>query len=394
MSDVNTIERLANEIESDLISIRRHLHKHPELSFNEQETSAYIKSILHKHNIRYTENWVKTGIVAEIGKGETSIAIRADMDALPIHEKNNCAYKSTVDGIMHACGHDVHTTCALGAAMVLKKIEGTLSHKILILFQPGEEVLPGGASLMIKEEALGNPLPKAIVGLHVFPEMEVGGLGFRKGEYMASSDEIHLKIIGKGGHAAMREQYNNPIVAASAIVVESNELFSIENIKKHTEKPSVFAIGKIEANGATNVIPEDVELKGTFRAMDEEWRMKAHEMFSKMVTSICEKYKVKYELNIIKGYPVLNNDEFVTEKCMVLAKEIIGEKNVHEIPVRLTAEDFAYYSQIMPSCFFRLGTQNTERGITSAVHTSTFDIDEKALVIGVKAMAWFGVNFK
>lgn len=388
MSNVEFIGTFIDGLEQELIQMRRHLHAHPELSFKEYETSKYVKSVLQKYAIRYTDGYVETGIVAEIGSGNGPVVfLRADMDALPIEEKNNCSYRSTTNGIMHACGHDVHTTCALGAAIALKKMENELSGTVKIIFQPGEEVLPGGASLMIKEGALGKTLPDAIVGLHVFPEMEVGNLGFRSGEYMASSDEIMLKVIGKGGHAAMKAQYNNPLIIASEILLQLNDYFSDSNTAKLTKNPTVLAFGKIEGKGATNVIPDEVNIEGTFRAMDEAWREVAHKAIMRITNEVAAKYNAKCETDIRKGYPVLKNNEKVTEICRKAASTLLPEANIHDMAVRMTAEDFAYYSQVIPSCFFRLGTRNTEKGIVSPVHTATFNIDEKALVIGAKAMA-------
>lgn len=377
-------------MQAQLVEWRRHLHMHPELSFNEIQTSAFVKSILEKHKISYTDGWVKTGIVATIGKIDSQqvVALRGDMDALPIHEQNKCDYVSKNEGVMHACGHDVHTTCALGAAVLLKEIEQELEGKIIIVFQPGEEVLPGGASLMLKEGALGNPLPKAIFGLHVFPEMEVGNLGFREGEYMASSDEIYLTVKGKGGHAAMRKQYNNPLLIASKILIALENAFSEENTAKHTTKPTVLAFGKIEGKGATNVIPDTVEIAGTFRAIDEKWRAHAHEMINEITQKIARENAAEVIVDIRKGYPALTNHVALTQFAKKTASELWGANCVKELDLRMTAEDFAYYSQQMPACFFRLGTRNESKGITSPVHTATFDVDEEALVIGAGTMAW------
>lgn len=388
MSNVNTIKEKVKAIQPELIGIRRHLHANPELSFQEFETSKYVRSVLEKHNIKYTSGWVKTGIVAEIGNGKSTntVAIRGDMDALPIHEKNLTEYRSQNEGVMHACGHDVHTTCALGAAIILKQLESEINGKILIVFQPGEEVLPGGASLMLKEGALGNPLPKAIIGLHVFPEMESGNLGFRKGEYMASSDEIFITVKGKGGHAAMKNQYNNPLTIAAEVLLALETAFNESNTKDKTNKPTVLAFGKIEGKGATNVIPDTVEIAGTFRAMDENWRMKAHELIQTICHDVCLKRNASVLVNINKGYPALTNNEKITQGCIHAAEEIIGKEHVLPLEIRMTAEDFAYYAQVIPACFFRLGTRNETKKIISPVHTATFDIDESAIEIGVNAL--------
>ncbi len=394
MTNVNTIKEKTKAIEAELIEIRRHLHANPELSFEEYKTSEYVKSILDKYKIRYTSGWVKTGIVAEIGKKDSKniIALRGDMDALPIQEKNLCDYRSQNEGVMHACGHDVHTTCALGAAIVLKQMESEIDGKIIIVFQPGEEVLPGGASLMLKEGALGNPLPKSIIGLHVFPEMEVGNVGFREGEYMASSDEIYLTIKGKGGHAAIKKQYNNPLTIAAEVLLALEKEFNDENTAGKTNKPTVLAFGKIEGKGATNVIPDTVEIAGTFRAMDEDWRDNAHAMIKEICENVCKQRNASVNVNIVRGYPALTNNIPITQKSSQAAKEILGNEKVHELELRMTAEDFAYYAQVIPACFFRLGTRNESKKITSPVHTTTFDIDENALQVGVNAMAWLAIK--
>lgn len=394
MININIIKDKTKAINANLVAIRRHLHAHPELSFAEYQTSEYIKSILDKHAIKYTSGWVKTGIVAEIGKKDSKkiIAIRGDIDALPIHEKNLCEYKSTNEGVMHACGHDVHTTCALGAGIILKQLESEIDGKILIVFQPGEEVLPGGASLMLKEGALGNPLPKSIIGLHVFPEMEVGNVGFREGEYMASSDEIYLTIKGKGGHAAMKNQYNNPLTIAAEVLLALEKEFNEENTENETSNPTVLAFGKIEGKGATNVIPDCVEIAGTFRALDEQWRSKAHELIKEVCERVCKLRNAEVNVNIVKGYPALTNNTELTKNCQAAAKEILGENSVHELAIRMTAEDFAYYAQVIPACFFRLGTRNESKKIISPVHTATFDIDENALEVGVNSMVWLAIK--
>ena len=382
-------------MQAQLVEWRRHLHMHPELSFNEYQTSAFVKTVLDKHKISYSDGWVKTGIVATLGKknSDACIAIRGDMDALPIQEQNICDYRSQNAGIMHACGHDVHTTCALGAAVLLKQFEDSINGKIIVVFQPGEEVLPGGASLMLNEGALGNPLPKAILGLHVFPEMEVGNLGFREGEYMASSDEIYLTVKGKGGHAAMPKQYNSPLIIASKILLALETAFSEEKTAMHTQKPTVLAFGKIEGKGATNIIPDSVEIAGTFRAMDENWRARAHEIMATIARETANASGGQAELTILKGYPALTNHVALTQFCKKEASTLWGNSQVKELEMRMTAEDFAYYGRHMPACFFRLGTRNEARGIISPVHTATFDIDENALPVGAATMAWLAVQY-
>jgi amidohydrolase len=397
MSTINTIKNLANFHFKDVVEFRRHIHQHPELSFQEFKTSEFVCSILDKHSISYTKGIVKTGVVAIIeGKNPSkkTILIRADLDALPIEEKNSVKYISKNSGVMHACGHDVHTASVLGTAIILNELKKEFEGTVKIMFQPGEEVLPGGASLMIKEGVLQNPKVDVAIAQHVFPSMEVGKVGFRSEMYMASTDEIHITIIGKGGHAAMAGEYNNPVLVAASIIKEIEKQFPFviddEGVSRNTKNtiPTVIAFGKIEGKGATNVIPETVYLAGTFRTMDELWRNEVKEKIKQISNDVCQIYKVKIDLNIIDGYPFLSNDIAVTNLCKQAAVEYLGQENVEDLPLRMTAEDFAYISQVIPSCFYRLGTGNKLKGITSGVHTATFDIDEEALKISTGLMAW------
>ncbi len=388
---IDRIKILAKNNFNEILEIRKHLHAHPELSFEEIKTSDFIASKLKEFNIPYKQGFVKTGIVALIeGKNPSKkiIALRADMDALPITETNNCDYKSKNIGIMHACGHDVHSASLLGTAKILQELKNEFEGTIKLIFQPGEEKLPGGASLMIKEGVLENPKVATVFGQHVFPSMEIGKVGFRKGMYMASTDEIYISVNGKGGHAAMVSEYNNPLLIASELLLNLNE----ELMQKENIAPTVLAFGKIIGNGATNVIPEEVKIEGTFRTMNEDWREKAHEKIKMISSTIAKKHSAEIVVTIEKGYPFLVNDDEKTQKAKKAAEEFLGKENVEELPIRMTAEDFAYYSQQLPSCFYRLGTGNKSKGITSGVHTSTFDIDEKALEIGSGLMAWLAIN--
>ncbi|MBC7861975.1 MAG: amidohydrolase [Bacteroidia bacterium] len=387
------IKQLAKNNFERIQKIRHHLHAHPELSFQEFETSKFICKILDELKIEYKAGFVKTGIVAHIyGKnpGKKIIALRGDMDALPITEKNSVDYCSKNSGVMHACGHDVHTSCLLGAAMILNELKNDFEGTVKLVFQPGEELLPGGASLMIKENALKDPDAELIIGQHVFPSMETGKVGFRNGMYMASTDEIYITVNGKGGHAAMPADYNSPLLIAAEILLELDKFFMKQ---KHFDKdgieiPTVQAFGKIIGDGVTNVIPEKVELAGTFRTMNEEWRTTAHQKIKEIAEEICKNNNGTAVVRIDRGYPFLVNEESITNICRNAAIEFLGKENVEELPLRMTAEDFAWYSQILPSCFYRLGTGNKAKGITSGVHTPTFDIDENALEIGSGLMAW------
>ena len=388
----NRIKALARELAPAFIDIRHHIHSHPELSFEEYATSAFIRQKLDEFGVSYRADVAGTGIIALIeGKNsfKRTIAIRADIDALPIHETNNVPYKSKNEGVMHACGHDVHTTCVLGATKILQQLKDEFEGTIKVLFQPGEEKHPGGASLMIKDGALENPRPDAILGMHVQPSMETGKLGFRAGKYMASADEIYITIKGKGGHAAQPHLTTDTILVASHLVVSLQQIISRNN---DPFSPSVLSICAFNGGYTTNVIPSEVKLMGTFRAMDETWRFKAHELIKKQATELAHAMGAAIDIDILVGYPTLYNNETVTAGARSLAENYLGTEYVEDTEVRMGAEDFAYYSQVIPACFFRLGTGNKARGITSGVHTPTFDIDENAIEIGMGAMAYLAAS--
>lgn len=383
------IKLLSEKYLSEAIQIRRHLHANPELSFEEYNTSKFISSKLKEFRIPFKDGIVKTGIVALI-EGENSlsktIALRADIDALPIDEKNNVEYKSKNRGVMHACGHDVHTASLLGAAKILNELKNEFSGTVKLIFQPGEEKAPGGASLMIKEGVLENPKPSAIFAQHVFPNLEAGQVGFRSGKYMASTDEIYLTVKGRGGHAAMKGTYVNPLLISAEILLEYENKFSNCRI------PTVLAFGRMQANGATNIIPDEVKIDGTFRTMDETWRKESHEIIRQIAVSKSKSKGGDCEVNIMTGYPALVNNEQTTSRAKRFAEDFLGKENVIELEQRMTGEDFSFFAQIIPACFFRLGTGNKLQGITSGVHTPTFDIDENALKTGMGLMAWIAVN--
>jgi hippurate hydrolase len=389
---LQAIKQSAHDLAPDLIRIRHHLHAHPELSFQEYETSKFVQEKLSSFGIPYKAPVAGTGIVALIkGKNPEKkvIALRADMDALPIQESNTTSYKSQNEGVMHACGHDVHTTCLLGAANILNQLKDKWEGTVKLIFQPGEEKHPGGASLMIKDGALEDPAPEAILGLHVQPEMEVGKLGFLAGISMASADEIYITIKSKGGHAASPHLTTDTILVGSHIVVALQQIISRN---KDPLSPSVLSICAFNGGFTTNVIPDEVQLKGTFRAMDESWRFKAHELIKKEVNAIAEGMGAAAEINIPVGYPCLFNNEEVTKEARAFAEDYMGKKNVETIPMRMGAEDFAFYSQKIPACFYRLGVGNTAKGITAGVHTPFFDIDERAIEIGMGVMAYLAMK--
>jgi amidohydrolase len=386
---LDKIKGLAKKYAPEFIEVRHHLHAHPELSYQEFETSKLVQQQLRSFGIDY-EIKAETGVVGLI-KGKNAdrriIALRADMDALPITEENNIPYKSKIDGVMHACGHDVHTSCLLGAAKILNELRNDWEGTVKLIFQPGEEKNPGGASLLIKEGVLENPKPSAIFGLHVHPGLNTGKMSFRGGKVMASADELYMTIKGKGGHAASPHLCVDPILIASHLIIALQQVISRNN---NPHNPSVLSITAINGGTTTNVIPDEVKLKGTFRAMNEEWRFKAHELIRKMATDLVSSMAGKIDLLIDVGYPSVYNNEALNELAMEKASEFIGKNNVEETEKRMGAEDFGYYSQQIPGCFFRLGVMNKEKGITSGVHTPTFNIDESAIETGIGIMAYLG----
>jgi amidohydrolase len=383
---IEKIKHRIKELESELLEIRRHIHTHPELSFEEVETAKYISAALTRHNIEHKTGIAGTGILAIINPEKTNrIALRADIDALPILEESEASYASQNRGVMHACGHDVHTTCALGAAIVLNEFKEEINGRVEIIFQPGEEKLPGGASLVLGEKAFGVELPSAIFGQHVFPELEVGKVGFRPGIYMASTDELFFTIKGKGGHGAMPHKNIDPVVVAAEIICA---LQRVPSRRANPIIPTVLSIGKVEAKGATNVIPNEVKMEGTFRTLDEKWRYEAHGLIKQTAEGIAAAHGAKADVEIRIGYPFLTNDVAVTEEAIIAAKEYVGEENVVELEMRMTAEDFAYYSQVMPACFYRLGTASADGSNSAGVHNSKFNVDESALLIGAGLMAY------
>ena len=387
------IKSLSASIFEEVRRIRHHIHKHPELSFKEEKTAAFVTSILTESGVEFRDKIAGTGIVASI-KGTQSesdkvICLRADLDALPIREKNEVPYKSENDGIMHACGHDVHTSSLLGAAKILNTLRNQFSGEIKLIFQPGEELLPGGASLLIKEGVLKNPVPEAIIGQHVMPEMQVGKVGFRPGIYMASTDEIYITVKGKGGHGAMPHTLIDPVYISAQLII------ALQQVVSRWAKPSittVLSFGKVIANGATNVIPDEVKIEGTFRTFNEEWRAEAHRRMKDLSKSIVEGMGGKLDFEVRIGYPFLKNDEKLTNFLMKEAEDYMGAENVEHLDLRTTAEDFAFYTHQVPGCFYRLGTGNIERGITAGVHNPNFDIDEEALKTGMGLIAYLGMR--
>ncbi|WP_339925464.1 M20 family metallopeptidase [uncultured Cyclobacterium sp.] len=386
------IHQLSEKYKSEVIATRRHLHANPELSFQETNTVAFVETKLREYGLTNIEFKADTGLVVIIeGKNPAKkiIALRGDMDALPILEANDVPYKSTNPGVMHACGHDVHTSSLLGTAKILNELKDEFEGTIKLLFQPGEEKIPGGASMMIKDGALQNPSPTAILGQHVMPFIPVGKVGFRKGMYMASADELYLKVKGKGGHGAMPETIVDPILISAHILVALQQVVSR---KADPKTPSVLSFGRVIAEGATNVIPNEVNIEGTFRTLNEVWRKEAHGHMVKIAQGIAEGMGGEVEFEIRSGYPFLKNEPELTQRAIDAAEEYLGKENVLDLDIWMAAEDFSYYTQEIDGCFYRLGTRNEAKGIVSSVHTPTFDIDEDALGLSTGLMAFIALE--
>jgi len=387
------ILNLADQYYEEILEFRRHLHKYPELSFQEFKTSEFIERNLASAGIPYQRGFVKTGIVGRIegiNPGKMIVALRADMDALPIQEKNDIGYKSKNEGIMHACGHDIHMSSVMGAAKILNRLKSQMEGTVLLVFQPGEELLPGGAIQMIREEAFKDSIPDAFFALHVEPDLPVGVLGFKEGKYMAANDEIYLRVIGSGGHAAIPGKINNPLLIAS------NILLSLEKfIKKNStgNQNNILSFGKMIANGATNVVPDSVSIEGTFRTLDEEWRQIARDAIKAVAENTARKMGGKCEVEIKTGYPVLINNPDLTVKAKARAGELIGIENIVDLDLKLTSEDFAYYSQNFPSCFFRLGVGNPGKKPTTRLHTSGFLAREESIKTGMATLSWLAWTY-
>ena len=386
------IKRLADAYFEEVRTIRRHLHRFPERSFQEVNTSKYIADFLTKENITHSTDWATTGIIATIkgnNPSKKTISLRADIDALPIQELNNVPYKSTHDGIMHACGHDAHTASLMGCMLILNDLKERWEGTIHFIFQPGEEELPGGASLLIDQGLFDQHPSQAIIGQHVMPELPYGKVGFRAGQYMAACDELYIDILGKGGHGALPHKCIDPIVVSAQIILALQQIVSR---KANSLSPTVLTIGDIHGHGATNVIPDVVKMKGTLRTYQEEWRTEAHQEIEDLCHHIAASTGAKAEVTIKKGYPSLFNNPALTTSLRAKAEDFLGKENVVELEMRPTAEDFAHYSQLLPACFYRLGVGNEAKGITASVHNPNFDIQEESLITGMGLMSFLAIS--
>ena len=385
------IKKLANEIHPGVIENRRHLHRYPELSFQEYETAAFVKARLDEMGIAW-QPMATTGVLAIIKGDQPSgqvIALRADMDALRITELNKVEYASTKNGLMHACGHDVHTASLLGTAMILQSLKSKFGGTVKLIFQPGEEELPGGASLMIKAGVLENPVPTAVIGQHVMPTLAAGKIGIRKGKYMASKDDLYITVYGKGGHGAQPHENIDPVLITAHIIIALQQVVSR---MANPATASVLSVGKLLADGTTNVIPDKVYMEGTFRTLDEDWRKKAHEQMQKIAKGIAESMGGNCVFEIVPGYPFLINEEKLTEQVRIYAQKYVGEENLVNLDIWMASEDFAYYSQVTDACFYMLGAGNKPKGITASLHTPTFNIDEDALALSTGLMAYIAIK--
>lgn len=383
------VRALSKKYRQQNVTIRRHLHQHPELSFQEFETAKYIRQQL-KHLGIVHEAIGTTGTVALVKgdrKSSKTIALRADIDALPIKEESEVSYKSKNKGVMHACGHDVHTASLLGTIQILQELKAEWAGVVKCIFQPGEEVLPGGASILIEEGVLKNPSPALILAQHVEPPLEAGKIGIKSGHFMASADEIYLTVTGKGGHAAQPHRCINPILISAHLLTALQQVISRS---APPLVPSVLAFGKIFSHGgATNIIPDKVELQGTFRTFDEAWRSKAHEEIERLAWQLCDSMGAYCDINITRGYPFLRNEERLSNRVRQHIADYVGAENVVDLPARMGAEDFAFYAQKMPACLYRLGTKLPQ---VTGLHKANFDIDENALEIGAGLMAWLALQ--
>jgi amidohydrolase len=388
----NKVENLSRDFFQEITEIRRHLHMHPELSKQEKDTANYITNHLKKWGISYRSGVAGNGIIGEMKFGGGSgrlIALRADMDALPIQEQNDAPYKSLNDGVMHACGHDVHMASLMGVIRILNELKEELRGTVRLIFQPSEEQYPGGAIGMIEAGALENPKPDIIIGQHVYPELEAGKIGMRPGFYMASTDEIYITVKGRGGHAATPHRVVDPVLVIAHIVVALQQIVS-RNANPTT--PSVISFGRVQAEGRTNIIPDEAKLEGVMRTFDEEWREEMKGRIKDLAVSISKGMGAECSVSIEKGYPAVYNDPATTDRLWKHSVEYLGSENVAQLERRMTAEDFSYYQQNIPGVFYRLGIMNSERGITSNLHTSTFDVDETSLLTGMATMAWITIR--
>jgi len=387
------IQSLTQKYSSYVTACYRHIHAHPELSFEEFETSLFIQNELTEMQIPFRAGIGGTGILGRIeGKNpkKKTIALRADMDALPVCEAVELPWKSKNENVMHACGHDAHTACLLGAAKILSGMKEKFEGTILTDFQPGEEKAPGGARLMLEDGIFDEIEPELIIAQHVSVDYPTGTMGFLPGMIMASADEIHVKIHGKGGHGALPHLVNDTVLCAAQTLVS---LQQVRSRLCHPLIPMVLTFGKLIAGGAQNIIPHEVLLSGTFRTVNEKWRAEAKGHIRRIINETCLAYGCTAEIDIPDGYPCVINDEEITKKAREFATEWIGAEQVVDLEMRMTSEDFAFFTQKYPCTFYRFGVKGKSNAETGGLHSATFKIDEDALVTGFGGIAWLAWSF-
>ena len=387
------IVEISSDLKEEVIKLRRHFHQHPELSYQETETSLFIGNWLEENGISFRKGIAGTGIIGMIkgkAQGNKVVAIRAEMDALPITERNKTEYSSLYPGKMHACGHDAHLAMLLGTAKLLTSLRDQFGGTVILIFQPGEEKSPGGARLMIESGELNDPKPYIIIAQHILPELETGKVGYKAGRYMASCDEIYITVTGRGGHAAL------PGLTTDQIYIASNLVVRLKNrmLAKQTAKniPTVLGIGRISGEGATNIIPESVFISGTFRTFDEKWRIEGLELVRLVSAETAKEFGVKIDVNIAEGYPVLNNDENLTVRAIQLSEALLGKDKIETYDIRMSSDDFSFYSALAPSLYYRIGIRKKD-GEMLKLHTADFDIDEDGMETGVANLSWLVYNF-
>jgi amidohydrolase len=381
------------DLKQEVIQLRRHFHRYPELSYQETGTSIFICNWFEKNSIAFRKGIAGTGIIGMIkgkAEGKKVIALRAEMDALPVNERNKTEYSSLNQGKMHACGHDAHMAMLMGTTKLLDSIRDQFAGTVLLIFQPGEEKSPGGARLIIESGELMNPKPDIVIAQHILPELETGKVGYKSGRYMASCDEIYITVTGKGGHAALPALTTDQIFIASNLVIRlKNRMSEKQAINKI---PTVLGIGRISGEGATNVIPEKVYIAGTFRTFDEKWRAEGLALVKSVSAETENEFGVKIDVNIVEGYPVLFNDENLTSRAIEYSKVLLGQDKIETYDIRMSSDDFSFYSALAPSIYYRVGIRKKDSEMLK-LHTSDFDIDEDGMETGVANLSWLVYNF-
>jgi amidohydrolase len=383
----------AKAMKDQLVSVRRDIHRHPELAFQEQRTAEKGHHWLQGLGLEIRERIAGThGLVATLDTGRPgpTLLIRADMDALPIVEETGTDYVSETPGVMHACGHDAHVACVLGAAKLLVEQRASLRGRLMFLLQPAEEKPPGGAKVLIEQGHILHGVDAALA-LHVYPPLPVGQLGFRPGVLLGYSDRFTVHIHGMGGHAARPHQTVDAVAVAVQVYQALQYLVSRENDPFH---PFVITVGALHAGTVANVIPNQAILLGTVRSLDPEVNKSLPERLERVVAGVCQATRARYTFEFVQGYPAMVNDETFTRRAIDSVKSLLGERRIANLPTpQLGGEDFAFFSQRVPSLMFRLGVRNEARGIVHGVHSSRFDLDEDALPIGAAALACVAMDY-